>query len=207
MFVFTLICTDRTQICLVFRCFWYLDRAFILYPFFQEKHKPAEASKIVEKQKEKLESVRSESRFKVVGGRRNLDVDELNDDNLFHLLDIFQEDWSAEPKAASIGEVTPVDKISCNGVELDIEKSKDFTEFVYDVYFHHRHHSNKTGEIEICTPESIDQVGCSELRIAGLQIKKSSNQIHDQIYRLIWLLDLNVDPIFCTSPKIARSLL
>ena len=128
----------------------------------QEKHKPLPASKLAEKQKETLESSRSESRFKVVGGRRNIDVDELNDDNLFHLLDIVQEDWNVEPKVVSIGEQTSksyVDKISCNGIELDVEKSKDVSEFVYDVYFHHRNHGNKTtGEIEICSPESIDQV-------------------------------------------------
>ena len=57
----------------------------------QEKHLGASASvKAIDKQKETLESSRSESRFKVVATRRNLDVDELDDDNLFHLLDIVQ---------------------------------------------------------------------------------------------------------------------
>jgi len=47
-------------------------------------------SKVVDKAKESLAATRTESRFKVVGARRNIDVDELDDDNLFHLVDIVQ---------------------------------------------------------------------------------------------------------------------
>ncbi len=54
--------------------------------FFQEKHQAPAASKLVDKSKEALSASRSESRFKVVGTHRNLDVDELDDENLFHLV-------------------------------------------------------------------------------------------------------------------------
>ena len=51
------------------------------------------------------------------------------------------------------------DKITCNGFELEVESNKEgVSEFVYDVYYHHRHPGSKVGEIDFYSPEAIDQV-------------------------------------------------
>jgi hypothetical protein len=51
------------------------------------------------------------------------------------------------------------EKITCNGFELELETNKDgVSEFVYDVYYHHRHAGSKVGEIDFESPEAIDQV-------------------------------------------------
>ena len=117
---------------------------------------------MTEKAKESVAASRSESRFKVVGSRRNIDVDELDDDNLFHLVDIVQEDSKADEKKPEEAKKPDDDVISCNGVQMEkVAADADGAgggDFVYDVYYHRRHPAVRAGDVEIFWPDTIDQV-------------------------------------------------
>lgn len=132
------------------------------------KEKTRHTQNIHDSQKETLESSRSESRFKVVSTRRNLDS---NEEKLFHLLDLVQEDEEKQPvEKADAKSSSGIDKISCNGVELTVaEKPK--LEYVYDVYYYTQP-KDLPSMLEIDSPDSIDQ------------IEKVDSQTADEIYRL-----------------------